>query len=60
MRSLITATYALLRDDRGEDLTEYGLLTVLIAIVAMVALGDVGLQIGDLWDRLVLEIAGIL
>ena len=60
MRSLITATHALLRDDRGEDLTEYGLLTVLIAIVAMVALGDVGLQIGDLWDHLVLEIAGIL
>jgi Flp pilus assembly pilin Flp len=60
MRSLITATRAFVRDDRGEDLTEYGLLAVLIAVVVIVAVGDVGLQIGDLWDHIIVEIAAVL
>jgi Flp pilus assembly pilin Flp len=60
MQSLITSAYALLRDDRGEDLTEYGLLMFLIVIVAMVAVGDLGLQIGDLWDQIIVQFATVL
>jgi len=60
MRHLTTSAYALLRDDRGQDLTEYGLLACLIAIVVLVAVGDVGLQISGLWDHIVLQFATVL
>jgi Flp pilus assembly pilin Flp len=50
----------LLRDDRGEDLTEYGLLASLIAIVAIIAVGDLGVEITKVWDHIVVEIAAIL
>lgn len=60
MGHLITSARALLRDDRGQDLTEYGLLVCLIAIVVMVAVGDVGLEIGGMWDDIVLQFASLL
>jgi Flp pilus assembly pilin Flp len=60
MDHFITSAHALLRDDRGEDLTEYGLLASLIAIVVIVALGDVGVQISGLWDDIVLQFASLL
>lgn len=60
MRSLITSADAFLRDDSGQDLTEYGLLACLIAIVVMVAVGDVGLQISDLWTHIVVQLAEVL
>jgi Flp pilus assembly pilin Flp len=57
---LITSAHALLRDDRGQDLTEYGLLASLIAIVVILAVGDVGVLISGLWDDIVLQLATVL
>ena len=53
MRHIITSAYALLRDDTGQDLIEYGMLASLIAILAMVTVGELGLQISDLWTGIV-------
>jgi Flp pilus assembly pilin Flp len=60
MDHVITSAHALLRDDSGQDLTEYGLLASLIAILAIVALGDLGVLIGGLWDDIVLQLATVL
>jgi Flp pilus assembly pilin Flp len=60
MRHLITAARAFLRDDSGQDLAEYGLLASLIAVVVMVAVGDVGVEIGDLWAHIVDQIESFL
>ncbi len=60
MRNVLTCARALLRDERGQDLTEYGLLAGLIAIAVMWTVGDVGLQISLLWTHIVDEIASIL
>jgi Flp pilus assembly pilin Flp len=60
MDHVITSAHALLRDDSGQDLTEYGLLASLIAILVIVALGDLGVLIGGLWDDIVLQLATVL
>jgi Flp pilus assembly pilin Flp len=60
MGHLIAAVDAFLRDDSGQDLAEYGLLASLIAVVVMVAVGDVGLQVGDLWAHIVDQIESFL
>jgi Flp pilus assembly pilin Flp len=60
MRNVLTYARAFLRDESGEDLAEYGLLASLIAIVAMVAVGDLGVQITDIWGAIVKEIESIL
>jgi Flp pilus assembly pilin Flp len=60
MHRFITSVRAWLRDERGQDLTEYGLLACLIAIVALVAVSDVGLQISDLWTDIVVQLAEVL
>lgn len=60
MRHVLAYARAFLRDERGEDLAEYGLLASLIAIVAMVAVGDLGVQISDIWGAIVKEIESIL
>jgi Flp pilus assembly pilin Flp len=60
MDHFITSAHALLRDDSGQDLTEYGLLASLIAILVIVAVGDLGVLIGTLWDDIVLQLATVL
>ena len=60
MDHLITSARALLRDDSGQDLTEYVLLASLIAIVVMVSVGDIGLQISDFWTDIVVQFAALL
>src|SRR5205807_1674007 len=45
MNLIINRLRSLVRDDSGQDLLEYGLLAVLIAVVAMVAVTTVGQQI---------------
>ena len=60
MRNVLARARAFLRDESGEDLAEYGLLASLIAIVAMVAVGDLGVQISDIWGAIVKEIESIL
>jgi Flp pilus assembly pilin Flp len=49
MSALMLAAFELLRDDSGQDLLEYSLLAVLIALVAMVAVRSVGTTMTDLW-----------
>ena len=60
MRYVLTYARALLHDERGQDLTEYGLLAGLIAIACIVTVGDLGGQINVLWTHIVDEIASIL
>jgi Flp pilus assembly pilin Flp len=60
MDHFITSAHALLRDDSGQDLTEYVLLASLIAIVVMVTIGDVGLQVSDFWTDIVVQFAALL
>ncbi|MGH9254751.1 MAG: Flp family type IVb pilin [Vicinamibacterales bacterium] len=44
---------ALLRDDEGQDLIEYALLAGLIALVAVVAIGDAGEEVNIIWGKIV-------
>ena len=45
LHQLHRTSSAFVRDDRGQDLVEYGLLACLIATVAIVAMSQVGLTI---------------
>jgi Flp pilus assembly pilin Flp len=49
MTRIMSAISILIRDDGGQDLLEYGLVAVLIAIGAMLAVGSVGDTITRLW-----------
>ena len=60
MRYLIASAHAFLRDDRGQDLTEYGLLACLIAIAVIVTVSDFGLLVSGLWDDIVVQFAALL
>jgi Flp pilus assembly pilin Flp len=60
MRDFLAAARAFLRDDSGQDLAEYGLLCSLIAVVVLAAVGDVGVQISDLWANIVDQIEAFL
>lgn len=50
MRNLVPRLRAWLHDESGQDLTEYGLLAVLIAVVVVTALTDVGAEVDSFWD----------
>ena len=60
MGQFLASALAFLRDDSGQDLAEYGLLASLIAIVVMVAVGDVGVEISELWTHIVDQIESFL
>ena len=49
MSSLLAAIDRLVRNDAGQDLLEYGLVAVLIAIAAVIAVKSVGDTINTLW-----------
>jgi len=49
MSSLLAAIERLVRNDAGQDLLEYGLVAVLIAIAAVIAVKSVGDTINTLW-----------
>ena len=49
MVEMITRVRALLRRDEGQDLIEYALIAGLIAIVAVVAIGQAGTKINEIW-----------
>ena len=51
---------ALLRDDEGQDLTEYGLLACLIAVAAIAAIGGLGIEFSTLWDGIVAGLKDVL
>jgi len=56
MKRLISA---LLRDESGEDLIEYGLLASLIVIVVIATLGDAGAEVNALWTPIVEGLAAL-
>ena len=54
MAHVITVIARLAREDDGQDLLEYGLLAVLIAVVVMAGVTTLGNQINNvLWQTIV-------
>ena len=53
MLNLIARLRSLLRNDEGQDLIEYALLAGLIALVAVVAIGDAGAKVNEIWVDIV-------
>lgn len=53
MVNLLVRVRALVRNDEGQDLIEYALIAGLISIVAVVAIGDAGTKISQIWDGIV-------
>jgi Flp pilus assembly pilin Flp len=49
MHRVLIAVEHLVRDDRGQDLIEYGLLVTLIALAAIVGVGFAGTSTNTLW-----------
>ena len=60
MTNVMIRVRALLRDDNGQDLTEYGLLACLIAVVAIAALGGLGIQVNTLWSGIIAGLESVL
>ena len=50
MHRVLIAVEHLVRDDRGQDLLEYGLLVTLIALAAVAAVGLFGTNVNTLWS----------
>ena len=50
--TLMTLIFALVSDDAGQDLLEYGLLAGLIAVVAIVAVTATGGSIAEAFGRI--------
>jgi len=54
MERVLVAVGRLVRRDEGQDLLEYGLLAVLIAIAAIVGIGTLGSTVNTvLWQTIV-------
>jgi Flp pilus assembly pilin Flp len=49
MHRVLIAVEHLVRDDRGQDLLEYGLLVTLIAMAALAGVGLFGTTANSLW-----------
>jgi pilus assembly protein Flp/PilA len=56
---LISRLRALVRDDSGQDLIEYGLLATLIAVAAIAALTAGGVQINTMWTTISTALLGV-
>jgi pilus assembly protein Flp/PilA len=59
MLNLIARFRALLRNDKGQDLIEYALLAGLIALVAVVAIGDAGTEVNEIWQDIVAALQNV-
>jgi Flp pilus assembly pilin Flp len=46
------------RDDSGQDMLEYALLTALIALAAVVAVKAAGVQVSAIFDKIQAALAG--
>jgi len=59
MLNVIARFRALFRDDKGQDLIEYALLAGLIALVAVVAIGDAGTEVNEIWTDIVAALQNV-
>jgi pilus assembly protein Flp/PilA len=59
MVNLLNRLRALVRNDEGQDLIEYALLAGLITLVAVVAIGDAGTEVGRIWDNIYAALADV-
>jgi Flp pilus assembly pilin Flp len=60
MRSLSTAWFRLSeRPERGASLAEYGLVVILVAIVALVAVAFMGVQVSSTYDVIADSLADV-
>ncbi|MBE7518355.1 MAG: Flp family type IVb pilin [Thermoflexaceae bacterium] len=56
---LLRRILALRTDERGQSMVEYGLITALIAVVALTAVETLGGGIVDVFESITDELAGI-
>jgi pilus assembly protein Flp/PilA len=59
MLNVIARFRALLRNDKGQDLIEYALLAGLIALVAVIAIGDAGTEVNEIWEDIVAALQNV-
>jgi len=59
MEKVITRFRALMRDDEGQDLIEYALIAGLIALVAVVAIGNAGTEVNTIWTSIVTALQSV-
>ena len=52
MQRVILAVRRLVWTEDGQDLLEYGLLVVLIAVASVIAIGSVGTASANLWQTI--------
>ena len=52
----MNAITRLVKDDSGQDMLEYALLTALIALAAVVAVKAAGLQVSAIFDKIKTEL----
>ena len=57
MTRLMLYVKSLLRNDDGQDLLEYALLTALIALAAVVAIRAAGVEVNAIFGRIVTEMS---
>jgi Flp pilus assembly pilin Flp len=57
MKALMTRMRALVRDDSGQDMLEYALLTALIALAAVGAVRAAGLEVSQIFTDIESELA---
>ena len=53
MVKVITRVRSLMHRDEGQDLIEYALIAGLIALVAVIAIGDAGTKVNEIWVDIV-------
>lgn len=59
MMNLVTRFRALMSHDEGQDLIEYALLAGLVALVAVVAIGNAGTEVNRVWLSIVTALQGV-
>ena len=50
---------AMLRDVSGQDLIEYALIAGLIALVAVIAIGNAGTEVSRVWGEIVTSLQSV-
>ena len=59
MDNLKTLVARFVRDEQGQDLIEYALLAGLIALVAVVAIGNAGTEVNAIWEDIVTALQNV-